>query len=105
LQLIQSGTIPYFTQLYSNLDYDNSRAYGWDTYPLPKKYPAQCGTLISKNCIGHTGFTGTSIWYDFDKDIYIIFLTNRIYPSRDNSGIFDVRPKLHDEVFKALGYN
>lgn len=104
-QLIQSGTIAFFTQLYSGLDYDNSRAYGWDTYPSPKKYPAQCGTLISRNCIGHTGFTGTSIWYDFDKDIYIIFLTNRIYPSRDNSGIFEVRPKLHDEVFKALGYN
>jgi len=104
-QLIQSGTIAFFTRLYSSLDYDNSRAYGWDTYPVPKKYPAQCGNIISRNCIGHTGFTGTSIWYDFDKDVYIIFLTNRIYPSRDNPGILDFRPKLHDEVFKALGYN
>lgn len=105
LQLIQSGTIAFFTQLYSNLDYENSRAFGWDTYPEPKKFPVQCGTIISRNCIGHTGFTGTSIWYDFDKDIYIILLTNRIYPSRDNSGIFELRPKLHDEVFKTLGYN
>ncbi len=104
-ELIQPGTIAFFSQLFSTTGYDNSRALGWDTYPKPNKYPSQCGTIISRNCIGHTGFTGTSIWYDFDKDIYIIFLTNRIYPDRNNPGIFNFRPLLHDEIFKTLGYN
>lgn len=104
-QLIKPGTITLFSQLFSNTGYENSRALGWDTYPKPNKYPSQCGSLISRNCIGHTGFTGTSIWYDFDRDIYIIFLTNRIYPTRNNPGIFKFRPELHDEIFKTLGYN
>ncbi|MBL8008852.1 MAG: serine hydrolase, partial [Ignavibacteria bacterium] len=61
-----------------------------------------CGELISDNCFGHTGYTGTSIWCDKDRKIVIIFLTNRVYPSRDNEGIRDIRPEIHNAVFEII---
>jgi CubicO group peptidase (beta-lactamase class C family) len=43
---------------------------------------------------GHTGFTGTSIWIDPANDFYVILLTNRVNPTRQNSRIGPVRTTL-----------
>jgi CubicO group peptidase (beta-lactamase class C family) len=51
----------------------SSRALGWDTM-LPT---SSCGRLMSASAIGHTGFTGTSLWVDWERDVYIVLLTNR----------------------------
>ena len=72
----------------------SSRALGWDTM-LPT---SSCGTRLSSESIGHTGFTGTSLWIDPVADRYFVLLTNRVHPSRSNEAILDVRPAFHDAV-------
>jgi len=76
----------------------SSRALGWDTM-LPT---SSCGRRMSVRAFGHTGFTGTSLWIDPDREIYVVFLTNRVCPSRENEGIRLVRPAVHDAVMDAL---
>ena len=76
----------------------SSRALGWDTM-LPT---SSCGTRMSPRSIGHTGFTGTSLWIDPSVDLYIVLLTNRVYPSRSNDSILDVRRTFHDAVLANL---
>ena len=76
----------------------SSRALGWDTM-LPT---SSCGTLMSATAIGHTGFTGTSLWIDHANDLYVVMLTNRVHPSRDGEGIHDARRALHDAIITAL---
>ena len=74
-------------------------ALGWDT---PSKNNSSSGNYFSSNSIGHTGFTGTSIWIDLEKNITVIFLTNRIHPSRSNETIRNFRPKLHNLIMRDL---
>lgn len=57
---------------------------------------APAGDLMSESSFGHTGFTGTSIWVDPEKKLYVVLLSNRIHPSRDNPKIFRVRHILHN---------
>ncbi len=72
----------------------SSRALGWDTM-LPT---SSCGRRLSSAAIGHTGFTGTSLWIDPEQDLYVVLLTNRVHPTRRNEGIRAVRSRLHDAV-------
>ena len=72
----------------------SSRAMGWDTM-LPT---SSCGTRMSATSIGHTGFTGTSLWIDWERDLYVALLTNRVNPTRDNERIRAIRPRVHDAV-------
>jgi CubicO group peptidase (beta-lactamase class C family) len=76
----------------------SSRALGWDTM-LPT---SSCGTRLSPAAIGHTGFTGTSLWIDPLQDLYVVLLTNRVHPTRSNDGIRAVRPRLHDAVVEDV---
>lgn len=71
---------------------------GWDSPTAP----SQSGQYFSSNSIGHLGYTGCSMWIDFDQDYHIILLTNRTYPSSDNERIKTFRPKLHDLIYKTL---
>ncbi|HEX5475650.1 MAG TPA: serine hydrolase domain-containing protein [Vicinamibacterales bacterium] len=76
----------------------SSRALGWDTM-LPT---SSCGTLMSPRAIGHTGFTGTSLWIDPELDLYVILLTNRVHPTRDGANaIQQVRRAVHDAVVRS----
>jgi len=76
-------------------------ALGWDT---PSKNNSTSGNCFSSTSIGHTGFTGTSIWIDLEKKITVIFLTNRIHPSRSNETIKKFRPELHNLIMQEFGY-
>jgi len=76
----------------------SSRALGWDT-PSPS---SSAGTKLSERAFGHTGFTGTSIWIDPEQDLFIILLTNRVHPTRANTRILRVRPRVADLVVEAL---
>ena len=75
-------------------------ALGWDTRALEG---SSAGKNFSRESVGHTGFTGTSIWMDLEKDVVVILLTNRVHPTRNNDRIKTFRPKLHDAVMKELG--
>jgi len=76
----------------------SSRALGWDTM-LPT---SSCGTRMSPTAIGHTGFTGTSLWIDWERDRYVVLLTNRIHPTRDNEQFLPYRSRFHDAVAEDL---
>ena len=78
----------------------SSRALGWDTM-LPT---SSCGRRMSARAFGHTGFTGTSLWVDPDRGIYVALLANRVHPTRDNEIFKAFRPRIHDEVMKAWGF-
>ena len=58
--------------------------------------------LNSGRAFGHTGFTGTSIWIDLDLGIAIVFLTNRVHPTRENNAIAHVRPLIHNTILAAV---
>jgi CubicO group peptidase (beta-lactamase class C family) len=76
----------------------SSRALGWDTM-LPT---SSCGTRLSPTAIGHTGFTGTSLWIDWERDLYVVLLTNRVHPTRANDRFPPMRAKIHDAIVEDL---
>ena len=76
-----------------------TRALGWSA---PTE-GSSSGRYFSSHSYGHTGFTGTSIWVDPERELFVIVLTNRIHPTRLNEKIQQVRPALHDAVVEALG--
>ncbi len=78
---------------------ESSHALGWDT---PSSDQSSSGSYFSPNTVGHLGFTGTSLWWDLEKDCSVILLTNRIHPSRTNDKIKSFRPHIHDLIMKAL---
>jgi len=96
-QIIKNHIIKKWTTKQS---FQSDRALGWDTKSV-KGY-SSAGTLLSKNSFGHTGYTGTSIWIDPDNNIYIILLSNRVHPTRNNKKIIKFRPILQDLIFKTL---
>jgi len=73
---------------------------GWDS---PSEENSSSGKYFSRNSVGHTGFTGTSVWMDLDRDVFVILLTNRVHPTRDNEKIKTFRPELHDLIMEELG--
>ena len=76
----------------------SSRALGWDTMLAT----SSCGTRMSSRAFGHVGFTGTSLWIDPARSVYVALLTNRVHPSPDNQAIARVRPAVHDAVMDDL---
>jgi beta-glucosidase-like glycosyl hydrolase/uncharacterized protein YbbC (DUF1343 family)/CubicO group peptidase (beta-lactamase class C family) len=78
---------------------ESMRALGWDT-KSPENSSA--GSLFSPISFGHTGFTGTSIWIDPERELFVILLTNRVHPTRDNQLIRKARPAVADAVVNAL---
>lgn len=76
----------------------SSRALGWDTM----KPTSSCGTLMSPTAIGHTGYTGTSLWIDVERDVYVALLTNRVHPTRNNLALAALRPGIHDAVMRVV---
>jgi CubicO group peptidase (beta-lactamase class C family) len=76
----------------------SSRGLGWDTM-LPT---SSCGREMSARAIGHTGFTGTSLWIDPEQDLYVVFLTNRVHPTRANEQLARLRAPLHEAVVQNL---
>ena len=92
---------PELLKIWTSKQSDQSdRALGWDT--KSEKGYSSAGKMLSPSSFGHTGFTGTSIWIDKDNDLFIILLTNRVHPTRENRKIVEFRPKLHDAVFEAV---
>jgi CubicO group peptidase (beta-lactamase class C family) len=76
----------------------SSRALGWDT---PSKNSSS-GQYFSPRSFGHTGFTGTSIWVDPERDLFVILLTNRVYPTRANNKQVPLRKAVADAAQMAI---
>jgi CubicO group peptidase (beta-lactamase class C family) len=76
----------------------SSRAYGWEK-PTGDN---SAGARLSPSAFGHTGFTGTSLWIDPARKLFVILLTNRVHPTRENNQIRQVRKDVADAVVAAL---
>jgi len=96
-------TIKLFTSYHSKV---SRRGLGFDK---PEKdnakrnepYPS---LSASPQTFGHTGFTGTCVWVDPKVNLIYIFLSNRVYPSRNNPGLsqLNVRPKIQEVIYSAI---
>jgi CubicO group peptidase (beta-lactamase class C family) len=96
-RLLTRSTVDRFTARIEIAD--SARTNGWDV-PVA---PSSSGDYFSKRAYGHTGYTGTSLWIDPEKDLFVILLTNRVYPTTENIKIRKVRPALHNAIVEALG--
>ncbi len=96
-RIVKRSTLEAFTQRQAQPS-DSSRALGWDT-PAPD---SSAGSRLSPQSYGHTGFTGTSLWIDPRRRLFIVFLTNRVHPSRNNSTIQSARRQVADSVAEAV---
>jgi len=96
-RLLKPETIALFTRR-ANLVSGSSRALGWDT----PSQPSSAGALFSTSSYGHTGFTGTSLWIDPERELFAILLTNRVHPTRENAKITELRPAFHDAVVGSV---
>jgi beta-N-acetylhexosaminidase len=97
-RVLRESTIQLFTSR-ANTDSNSVRAFGWDK-PSPV---SSSGIYISDQAFGHYGFTGTSVWIDPKNDLYIIHLSNRVYPSRDNIKIRKFRPRFFNLIMELNG--
>jgi CubicO group peptidase (beta-lactamase class C family) len=77
----------------------STRALGWDT---PSPNGSSAGDYLSAAAFGHTGFTGTSIWIDPELDLWVVLLTNRVHPTRENQKHIPLRRAVHDAVARAV---
>jgi CubicO group peptidase (beta-lactamase class C family) len=97
-RLLKRATIAEFTVPQALAK--NMRTLGW---VVPTE-GGSSGHYFSAHSYGHTGFTGTTIWIDPDRQLFVVLLTNRVHPTRENHKIAEVRPAVHDAVMKALGF-
>ena len=80
-----------------------TRALGWDT--AHEDGEGSSGLYLSERAYGHTGFTGTSLWIDPDRELFVILLTNRVHAARARRParvIADVRADLSDAAALAV---
>ncbi len=77
---------------------DSNRALGFD---MRSSLNPSSGRFFGAKTVGHTGFTGTSLWIDPEKDLMVVLLTNRVHPRRENDAMTWFRPHLHDAVMQV----
>jgi CubicO group peptidase (beta-lactamase class C family) len=95
VRIIADSTVALFTHRAAG-----TRALGWDTCDGD----GGCGRFLGERAYGHTGFTGTSIWIDPDRQMFVILLTNRVHAARARQParvIADVRADLADAAAAA----
>lgn len=77
-------------------DLDADRGLGWDRRELFGE--TERGAPHDRNAFGHTGFTGTSLWFSPRLDLAVVALTNRVHPTRENYAISSFRPEFHELI-------
>jgi beta-N-acetylhexosaminidase len=93
--LLSPDVLAGFTRRF---DETSSRGLGWDT---PSE-SSSAGDYLTTRAFGHTGYTGTSIWMDPALDLWVILLTNRVHPSRENQKHVPLRRAVADAAALAI---
>lgn len=95
-RVISDSTVALFTRRAAG-----TRALGWDTCGGS----GSCGQYLGSDAYGHTGYTGTSLWIDPNRDMFVVLLTNRVHEAkakRPAKVIADVRADLADAAALAV---
>ena len=102
-QYLQPATIQTYTSYNSTI---SRRGLGFDkpekdNKNLKEPYPSKS---VSPSTFGHTGFTGTCVWADPEHQLLYIFLSNRVFPTRDNKAFssLNLRPNIQEVIYSAL---
>ncbi len=103
-QYLKASTVEEFTRC-QFCEEGNRRGLGFDK-PLIE-YDAKAAYIAksaSPESFGHSGFTGTLYWVDPEADLIIVFLSNRVYPTRASRKLYslNIRPSLHEAVYEAI---
>jgi CubicO group peptidase (beta-lactamase class C family) len=97
-RIVSDTTVARFT---ARTAAKGTRALGWDTCGND----GSCGEYLSQRAYGHTGYTGTSLWIDPDRDLFVILLTNRVHAARARRPakvIADIRADIADAAALAV---
>jgi CubicO group peptidase (beta-lactamase class C family) len=104
VRYLKPETINYFTTYHSSI---SRRGLGFDkpekdNQTRSEPYPSATASPLT---FGHTGYTGTCVWVDPKYDLVYIFLSNRVYPTRENPKLsqMNIRSKIQEALYKALG--
>lgn len=103
-QLIAPGSVAEFTRC-QYCEEGNRRGLGFDKplieYDAKQSYISQAA---SPRSFGHGGYTGTLTWADPENGLLLVFLSNRVYPTRENRKLYElnIRPRLHSAVYEGL---
>lgn len=99
---VQSSTIKEFL---TASPYSGTRLLGWDTPDPEYEPPSVFGRLLSPLAYGHTGWSGTELWIDPARDLFMVFLTNRSFDPRARNSIRalrDIRSAVSDAIARAI---
>ena len=95
VRIVAAQTIARWT---SRQGYGTSRAFGWDT-PAPA---SSAGRYFSPRSFGHTGFTGTSLWIDPERGLFVVLLMNRVNSRGEGTRHVQLRRDVSDAVQRAI---
>lgn len=95
VRIVKPATIARWTARQGK---ESTRTLGWDS----PEGGSSAGQFFSPWSFGHTGFTGTSIWIDPEKDLFVVVLTNRVNPTGNNTRHVQLRRDVADVVQQAV---
>ncbi|MDR2498411.1 MAG: serine hydrolase [Tannerellaceae bacterium] len=100
-RLLSEATVDLFTRSKTP---SSRRGLGFDKPDARHPGSSPCGELAPPSVYGHTGYTGTCFWIDPDNELIFIFLSNRVYPTRENSKISSmrIRPRIQDAIYRSM---
>ncbi len=103
IRFISDSTIKEFTRCQYPKN-ENRRGLGFDKPLLKNKEYGSTAIDASEKSFGHAGFTGTFCWADPENGILFVFMSNRVYPTRNNSKLYqlNIRPSLHQVLYDAV---
>ena len=97
IKIFNPQTVELFTKR-QDINGNKSRALGWGK-PTGQN---SAGQYFSESSFGHTGYTGTALWIDPEKQLFGIFLTNRVHPTRQNQKLYQFRSKVFDKLQQSI---
>ncbi len=102
-QLISKNTMELFTGCHY-CNEGNRRGLGFDKPVLENKENGSTAIEASDHSFGHSGYTGTFAWGDPENGVLFIFMSNRVYPTRDNRKLYqlNIRPAMHQAIYDAI---
>ena len=101
-RLLRAETVRLFTAKATVVGKE-ARTLGWQALPTGEE-TSSAGTLFGPASYGHTGWTGTSLWIDPDRDLFVLLFTNRAYAPRARKSftiVKQVRASLADAAARA----
>jgi CubicO group peptidase (beta-lactamase class C family) len=102
-QFISEETINEYTRVQFPRN-SNRRGLGFDKpeidHHLKKPEDVYPAAGVSANSFGHSGYTGTFVWADPDKQVLFIMFTNRVHPTRNNNRISSM--KIRGEILQTI---